>query len=124
MAASLATARKLAQFSPEAEELLMSAARPIVLAPARAVLDGVAPGVSEIGVMLPYTPVHHLLFAAGAPDVLVMTSANRSSEPIAYRDEDARERPAGHRGRVADRRAPDRAARGRFRRAVPARSDR
>ena len=39
--------------------------------------------------MLPYTPLHHLLFAAGAPEILVMTSANRSSEPIAYRDEDA-----------------------------------
>ncbi len=42
--------------------------------------------------MLPYTPLHHLLFAAGAPDVLVMTSANRSSEPIAYEDRDALER--------------------------------
>ena len=42
--------------------------------------------------MLPYTPLHHLLFAAGAPDVLVMTSANRSSEPIAYEDQDALER--------------------------------
>ncbi len=39
--------------------------------------------------MLPYTPLHHLLFAAGAPEVLVMTSANRSNEPIAYEDEDA-----------------------------------
>ncbi len=45
--------------------------------------------------MLPYAPLHHLLFAAGAPDVLVMTSANRSSEPIAYEDEDARERLSG-----------------------------
>ena len=45
--------------------------------------------------MLPYTPLHHLLFAAGAPDVLVMTSANRSSEPIAYEDDDALERLAG-----------------------------
>ena len=49
----------------------------------------------ELGVMLPYTPLHHLLFAAGAPDVLVMTSANRSSEPIAYEDEDAFERLSG-----------------------------
>jgi hydrogenase maturation protein HypF len=45
--------------------------------------------------MLPYTPLHHLLFAAGAPAVLVMTSANRSSEPIAYLDDDAITRLAG-----------------------------
>ena len=45
--------------------------------------------------MLPYTPLHHLLFAAGAPGVLVMTSANRSSEPIAYEDDDARASLAG-----------------------------
>ena len=45
--------------------------------------------------MLPYTPLHHLLFAAGAPEILVMTSANRSSEPIAYEDEDALQRLAG-----------------------------
>ena len=62
--------------------------------------------------MLPYTPLHHLLFAAGAPDVLVMTSANRSSEPIAYEDEDALQRLAGHRRRIPDRRAAHRAARG------------
>ena len=64
--------------------LLTSAARPIVIAPARINLPGVAPENNELGVMLPYTPLHHLLFAAGAPDVLVMTSANRSSEPIAF----------------------------------------
>jgi hydrogenase maturation protein HypF len=45
--------------------------------------------------MLPYAPLHYLLFAAGAPEVLVLTSANRSSEPIAYEDNDARERLAG-----------------------------
>ncbi len=54
-----------------------------------------APDHDELGVMLPYTPLHHLLFAAGAPDVLVMTSANRSSEPIAYEDDDALERLSG-----------------------------
>ena len=58
-------------------------------------LPGVAPDNHELGVMLPYTPLHHLLFAAGAPDVLVMTSANRSSEPIAYEDDDALERLSG-----------------------------
>ena len=95
MAKDLASARALVQLTAEAEELILSPARPIVLAPARVALAGVAPDNRELGVMLPYAPLHHLLFAAGAPEVLVMTSANRSSEPIAYTDEDARERLAG-----------------------------
>jgi hydrogenase maturation protein HypF len=95
MVKDLGVARTLVELSLEAETLLTSVARPIVLAPARVVLDGVAPDNNELGVMLPYTPLHHLLFAAGAPDVLVMTSANRSSEPIAYEDEDALHRLAG-----------------------------
>jgi len=88
-------ARKLVELSSDAETLLTSVARPIVLAPARSELSAVAPENDELGVMLPYTPLHHLLFAAGAPEVLVMTSANRSSEPIAYEDEDALQRLAG-----------------------------
>jgi hydrogenase maturation protein HypF len=99
MARDLATAAALVCLSPEAKSLLQSSARPIVLAPARLDVDvdlpGVAPGHDELGVMLPYTPLHHLLFDAGAPAVLVMTSANRSSEPIAYEDDDARQRLAG-----------------------------
>jgi hydrogenase maturation protein HypF len=88
-------ARTLVELSSEAEVLLKSVARPIVLAPAKIELPGVAPETGELGMMLPYTPVHHLLFAAGAPEVLVMTSANRSSEPIAYEDEDALRRLPG-----------------------------
>lgn len=95
MAVSLNVARTLVDFSPIAERLLQSAARPIVLAIAKNPLEGVAPENRELGVMLPYTPLHHLLFSAGAPQVLVMTSANRSSEPIAFRDDDARERLDG-----------------------------
>jgi hydrogenase maturation protein HypF len=95
MAKDLATARTLVHLSPEAEALLTSSARPVVLAPRRVELPGIAPDNSDLGVMLPYTPVHHLLFAAGAPEVLVMTSANRSSEPLAYRDEEAFESLAG-----------------------------
>jgi len=95
MVQNLAMARSLVSLSPEAEVLLTSAARPIVLAPAQTELDGVAPGNNELGVMLPYTPLHHLLFAAGAPETLVMTSANRSGEPIAYEDEDALHRLVG-----------------------------
>jgi hydrogenase maturation protein HypF len=95
MAKDLETARGLVQLSPDAEALLKSIARPIVLAANKQELAGVAPGNDDFGVMLPYTPLHHLLFAAGAPDVLVMTSANRSSEPIAYEDKDALERLSG-----------------------------
>jgi hydrogenase maturation protein HypF len=95
MAKNLETARDLVLLSPDAEALLTSMAQPIVLAPKKLDLPGVAPENNELGVMLPYTPLHHLLFAAGAPDVLVMTSANRSSEPIAYEDHDALERLSG-----------------------------
>lgn len=95
MARSIEIARALADLSPQAETLLTSTARPIVLAPKKAALDLVAPDNGEVGVMLPYAPLHHLLFDAGAPDTLVMTSANRSSEPIAYRDDEARERLSG-----------------------------
>jgi hydrogenase maturation protein HypF len=95
MAKNLAVARGLAHFTLEGEAMLTSAARPIVLAPAKIKLPEVAPESHELGVMLPYTPLHHLLFAEGAPEALVMTSANRSSEPIAYLDEDAVERLKG-----------------------------
>src|SRR5262249_26165929 len=52
-------------------------------------LSGVAPDNDELGVMLPYTPLQHLLFAFGAPEILVMTSANRSNEPLVYTDDEA-----------------------------------
>src|SRR6185312_16631668 len=77
--------------------LLVGPERPIVLCrrlEGAPVARSVAPRAGELGLMLPYTPLHHLLLAdAGAP--LVMTSGNVSDEPIAYRDEDARERLAG-----------------------------
>jgi hydrogenase maturation protein HypF len=99
MASDLALVRHLVELSDSAENLLTSSARPIVLSPAKANVSQVAPTVapdnSELGVMLPYAPLHHLLFAAGAPTVLVMTSANRSSEPIAYEDEEAISRLSG-----------------------------
>ena len=89
MARDLETARALVELDVASEKLLTSIARPIVLAPARLELADVAPENDDLGVMLPYAPLHHLLFAAGAPPVLVLTSANRSSEPIAYTDADA-----------------------------------
>ncbi len=95
MVPDLERARQLVELLPEAEDLMTSIARPIVLAKAKIELPEVAPDNTELGVMLPYTPLHHLLFAAGAPGILVMTSANRSSEPIAYEDQDAFESLAG-----------------------------
>jgi hydrogenase maturation protein HypF len=97
MAADLAAARALVELSPAAEALLTSRERPIVVAPARsgaAVAPGVAPRSAELGVMLPYAPLHHLLLAdCGGP--LVLTSGNVSDEPIAYRDADALRRLRG-----------------------------
>jgi hydrogenase maturation protein HypF len=95
MVKDFATAETLAHISTEAAMLMQSAARPITLVPAKVELAGVAPDNREIGAMLPYSPLHYLLFSAGAPDVLVMTSGNRSSEPIAYDDDDAVQRLAG-----------------------------
>src|SRR6202050_1675801 len=92
MAKNLEVARGLIQISAETETVLTSAARPVVIAPAKLHLPGVAPDNHELGVMLPYTPLHHLLFAASAPEVLVMTSENRSSEPIAFDDIEALDR--------------------------------
>ncbi len=92
MVPTVEAAREIVELTRESETLLTSTARPIVLAAARQSFPFVAPDSNELGVMLAYAPLHHLLFASGAPPVLVMTSANRSSEPIAYEDVDAVER--------------------------------
>ncbi len=95
MVKDLAAARELVSLSSDSESLLVSVPRPIVLAPAKIELTEIAPDNRELGVMLPYTPLQHLLFDSGAPEALVLTSANRSSEPIAYEDQDARDRLSG-----------------------------
>ncbi len=91
MARDLAQVRELCHVTPEEEMLLTSAARPIVLLERReddGAAEEVAPRQKTLGMMLAYTPLHHLLLRdAGIP--LVMTSGNNSDEPIAYRDEDA-----------------------------------
>ncbi len=94
MVADLEQARRLCRLTPAAEAELASARRPIVLAPRladAAVAGGVAPGLPELGLMLPYTPLHHLLMAT-VRRPLVMTSGNLSDEPIAHDDTDALER--------------------------------
>lgn len=98
MVADVATAESLCELQPGERELLTSARRPIVLLQKRTSIplaDSIAPGNPCLGVMLPYTPLHHLLIRAVGSMPLVMTSGNRSDEPIAYEDRDALTRLAG-----------------------------
>lgn len=100
MVADLAAAETHCVLDPTSRALLSSRERPIVLLPQRpgsTVAEAVAPGQFTLGVMLPYTPLHDLLLEAGGP--LVMTSGNRSSEPIAATNEEALESLGG----LADR---------------------
>ena len=94
------TPEELADLTAEERALLESRERPIVLVRRRPVVpvaESIAPGSPWLGLMLPYTPLHHLLCGDfGGP--LVMTSGNRSDEPIAVDDDEARDRL----GQIAD----------------------
>jgi hydrogenase maturation protein HypF len=97
MVRDLPAARALADLDAAEERLLDSVERPIVLVrrrPGAGLAPEVAPGNPLVGLLLAYTPLHHLLLAAaGRP--LVMTSGNLSEEPMAARDEEALERLSG-----------------------------
>jgi hydrogenase maturation protein HypF len=94
MCADVAAVRRLCFVSDEEGALLEGSVRPIVLlqrrqdAGASQVADSVAPGLQELGVMLPYTPMHHLLLRV-VSGPLVMTSGNVSEEPIAKDNDEA-----------------------------------
>lgn len=97
MAASLDVACRLARLGPMEQLLLSSIERPIVIADRLAesgLAANLAPRNPTLGLMLPYSPLHHLLIRdAGLP--LVMTSGNLSEEPIAYRNDEAIARLSG-----------------------------
>jgi hydrogenase maturation protein HypF len=94
MSADLQAVAGYAEVTPEEAELLTSMQRPIVLLTKRRperLAFSVAPRNHNVGVMLPYTPLHHLLLRHGFA-ALVMTSGNLSEEPIAIDNDEAFER--------------------------------
>ncbi|MBO4269565.1 carbamoyltransferase HypF [Microbispora triticiradicis] len=90
MVPGLDWARRLARLTPEDERLLNSTGAPIVLAPAMGSLlgSGVRGGMPDVGLFLPYTPLHHLLLAV-LDRPLVVTSANRADSPMLTEDDQA-----------------------------------
>ncbi|MEW6678324.1 MAG: carbamoyltransferase HypF [Pseudomonadota bacterium] len=112
MAANLASIAPWVEISPAEADLLQNPEHPIVLLRKRPGADdafpGIAPGLAWLGIMLPYTPLHWLLFhaAAGQPAgtawmhqaqdlVVVMTSANPGGEPLVIGNDEAKDRLAG-----------------------------
>ena len=105
---NMVSIKKLCKVNEKEEQLLSSPQRPIVLLEKRGqegVSARVAPGNRRLGVMLPYTPLHYIIFRElekrlpGKIAALVMTSANLSEEPIAISNEEARRRLSN----IADR---------------------
>jgi hydrogenase maturation protein HypF len=99
MVADLEAARRLCYLSDDQAAVLSSPQHPIVLItprPRTELADNLAPQMSDIGIMLPYTPLHHLLFShVNCPTALVMTSGNIGGEPICTGNEEALRRLAG-----------------------------
>lgn len=94
MVRDIQKANEVVRINEVEAKLLQATAAPIVILPLRRALaeiglsEDIAPGLHTLGLMLPYTPLHHLLFT-GTYDYLVMTSANLSGRPLLYRNEDA-----------------------------------
>ncbi len=98
MVRDLESAGRFCEIDAEARRLLSGRQRPIVLLQKRkdaAIAETVAPNQRDLGLFLPYTPLHHLLFPAGEFAALVMTSGNLSEEPIAIDNREAVDRLGG-----------------------------
>ena len=98
MVRDLKAARRLAEISAAEAEALLSRRAPIVLCRKKQpfpLAEAVAPGINLVGLMLPYTPLHHLLLSSWPGLALVMTSGNLSEEPLCFENEEALERLFG-----------------------------
>ncbi len=99
MVNDLPAMRRYCHLSPAAAGFAASPERPIMLLPKRGgttLAPNLAPGIMELGCLLPYTPLHYLLLAApDSPAALVMTSGNRSGAPLCITNEQALEQLAG-----------------------------
>jgi hydrogenase maturation protein HypF len=98
MLRDLAAVEECCNVTAEERALLESPRRPIVLLRRRrdcTLPAALAPANPYLGIMLPYTPLHHLMLSDLGDMGLVMTSGNRSDEPIAYQDDDALQRLRG-----------------------------
>ncbi|MEI9977595.1 MAG: carbamoyltransferase HypF [Edaphobacter sp.] len=98
MVPDISHAEEICIVHKEDRALLESSERPIVLMRARSgsgLPDVIAPGNTDLGIFLPYTPVHHLILARGSFAALVMTSANLNEEPICIDNDEATERLQG-----------------------------
>jgi hydrogenase maturation protein HypF len=98
MVPDLEAAEAICVVSDADREALAGARRPIVILRRRDDIrmpDAIAPGNRTLGLMLPYTPLHHLLFTGAPYRELVMTSGNLSEEPIVVSNDEALERLAG-----------------------------
>lgn len=98
MVPDMEAAARLCRIDPDAGKLLGTWQRPIVLLPkmvGTTLAESVAPHQTNLGIFLPYTPMHHLLFATGKFAALVMTSGNLSEEPITIDNREAVERLGG-----------------------------
>ena len=93
MVRDLETAERYVCLTKKERELLISPNRPIVLAEKKdeKLCEGLAPGLDNVGIFLPYTGMQHVLFDNLAHDALIMTSANSPGEPMILRDEEVME---------------------------------
>lgn len=88
MARNMDAVRKIAYVSGDEEKAMLDHVRPITVLKKKVEFSQVAPGLDTVGVMLPYAPVHYILFRFLEKDYLVMTSANMPGEPMFLEDPD------------------------------------